>query len=135
MELVKTIFVLKHRRSNYWCQELWLYEAVTAWKVSRHGVLSGPYSVRMRENTDQKKLRIWTLFTQCVAKHYFAKRSTLDVCQSSEYVFEKTDLLIESFCLKLPIVSSWWTANACLINLIIWLHLIFTLRGLLKQEF
>ena len=24
-----------------------------------------PYSVRMRENTDQKKFRIWTLFTQC----------------------------------------------------------------------
>ena len=24
-----------------------------------------PYSVRMRENTDQEKLRIWTLFTQC----------------------------------------------------------------------
>ena len=24
-----------------------------------------PYSVRMRENNDQKKLRIWTLFTQC----------------------------------------------------------------------
>ena len=24
-----------------------------------------PYSVRMRVNTDQKKLRIWTLFTQC----------------------------------------------------------------------
>ena len=23
-----------------------------------------PYSVRIRENTDQKKLRIWTLFTQ-----------------------------------------------------------------------
>ena len=23
-----------------------------------------PYSVRMRENTDQKKLRIWTLFMQ-----------------------------------------------------------------------
>ena len=23
-----------------------------------------PYSVRMRENTDQKKLRIWTFFTQ-----------------------------------------------------------------------
>ena len=23
-----------------------------------------PYSVRMQENTDQKKLRIWTLFTQ-----------------------------------------------------------------------
>ena len=23
------------------------------------------YPVRMRENTDQKKLRIWTIFTQC----------------------------------------------------------------------
>ena len=26
---------------------------------------TSPYSVRKRENTDQKKLRIWTLFTQC----------------------------------------------------------------------
>ena len=25
-----------------------------------------PYSVRMRKNTDQKKLLIWTLFTQCI---------------------------------------------------------------------
>ena len=24
-----------------------------------------PYSVRIRENTDQKKLRTWTIFTQC----------------------------------------------------------------------
>ena len=24
-----------------------------------------PYSTRVRENTDQKKLRIWTPFTQC----------------------------------------------------------------------
>ena len=24
-----------------------------------------PYSVRIQENTEQKKLRIWTLFTQC----------------------------------------------------------------------
>ena len=23
------------------------------------------YSVRMRENTDQKKIRIWTFFTEC----------------------------------------------------------------------
>ena len=27
---------------------------------------SGPYSVQMRENTDQKKLRIWTHFMQCI---------------------------------------------------------------------
>ena len=27
------------------------------------------YSVRIQENTDQKKLRIWTLFTQFLAQH------------------------------------------------------------------
>ena len=26
-----------------------------------------PYSVRMWENTDERKLRIWTLFTQCIS--------------------------------------------------------------------
>ena len=29
---------------------------------------NSPYSVRIQENTDQKKLRIWTLFTQCTPK-------------------------------------------------------------------
>ena len=28
-----------------------------------------PYSVRIQENADQKKLRIWTLFTQCRPYH------------------------------------------------------------------
>ena len=52
----------------------------TAWKVSKYVVFSGPhfpvfglnterfrippYSVQLRENTDQKTLPIWTLFTQ-----------------------------------------------------------------------
>ena len=66
--------------------------ALSAWKVSKCGVFSGPYfpafglnterfphsdwiwrdtnylsySVRMRKNTDQKKLRIGTHFTQCL---------------------------------------------------------------------
>ena len=35
---------------------------ITAWKVNL--LPKSPYSVRMRENTDQKKLCIWTLFTQ-----------------------------------------------------------------------
>ena len=38
-----------------------------AWKESKYGVFLiriFPYSVQMRENTDQKKLCIWTLFTQ-----------------------------------------------------------------------
>ena len=34
---------------------------------------SDPYSVRMRENTDQKKLRIWTLFTQCKVSGHISK--------------------------------------------------------------
>ena len=41
--------------------------AITAWKVFKYGVFLSrifPYSVRMQENTDQKKLRIWTIFTQ-----------------------------------------------------------------------
>ena len=48
-----------------------------AWKVSLHTgdffpvfglsaeTCKSPYSVRLQENTDQKKLCIWTLFTQC----------------------------------------------------------------------
>ena len=52
----------------------------TASKVSNNGVFSGPYlpvfglnteiygvnSVRIRVNTDQKKLHIWTFFAQCI---------------------------------------------------------------------
>ena len=30
-----------------------------------HLLRKSPYSVLIRENTDQKKLRIWTLFMQC----------------------------------------------------------------------
>ena len=42
--------------------------ANTAWKVSKYGlfvVSVFPYSNWIPENTDQKTLRIWTLFTQC----------------------------------------------------------------------
>ena len=35
-------------------------------RIFLHSQISiSPYAVRMRENTDQKKLRIWALFTQC----------------------------------------------------------------------
>ena len=33
------------------------------------------YSVRIQENTDQKKLRIWTLFTQCRYMVDFKKKA------------------------------------------------------------
>ena len=58
----------------------WINLSSTAWKVSKYGDFSGPYlpafalnteihseipySAWMRENADQKKLRIWTLFAQ-----------------------------------------------------------------------
>ena len=71
-----SLFLYIHKKQQKLCC------ASTAWKVSKYGVFSGPYfpafelnterysslripySVRMRENTDQKKLRIRTLFTQ-----------------------------------------------------------------------
>ena len=41
---------------------------LTAWKVSRYEVFSGTYSVRMRENTDQKKLFGQFSRSDCVPK-------------------------------------------------------------------
>ena len=56
-----------------------LRKMCTAWKVSKYGVFSGlcfpvfglqnllsksPHSLRIRENTNQKNIRVWTLFTQ-----------------------------------------------------------------------
>ena len=59
---------------------------ITAWKVPKYRVFSGSffpafwlntYWVRMRENTDHKKFRIWTLFTQCVVNGtIFFRRQT-----------------------------------------------------------
>ena len=60
-----------------------LWWSITAWKVSKCVVFfwyifsrtrtqwedlrcKSPHSVQIRENADQKKLRIWTLFTQCI---------------------------------------------------------------------
>ena len=44
----------------------------TTWKVSKYEVFAGPYfpySVRIQENTDQKKIHIWTLSTQCLSPY------------------------------------------------------------------
>ena len=41
---------------------------------------SGPYSVRMWENTDQKKVRIWTLFTQCFYHHLISIYGMRNIC-------------------------------------------------------
>ena len=61
---------------------LFLHDVSTTWTLSKCGVFLWPvfscirtecgylhhksqYSVRMQENTDQKKFRIWTHFTHC----------------------------------------------------------------------
>ena len=43
------------------------------------------YSVQMRENTDQKKLRIWTLFTQCQTVMNWSSRKEKDGIFSTVY--------------------------------------------------
>ena len=56
---------------------MWKIHRYTVWKVSKYGVFSGPYSVRMRENADQKNLRIWTLFT------YLEKLLSVNILRNS----------------------------------------------------
>ena len=53
------------------------------------GLRKSPYSVQIQENTDQKKLRIWTLFTHCVSNpkisacvHFRMKGITLSNMQT-----------------------------------------------------
>ena len=37
------------------------WKRINEWKVSKYGIFSGSYSVRMQENMDHEKLCIWTL--------------------------------------------------------------------------
>ena len=48
---------------NFFFQKL-CADMSTAWKVSKYGVFSRPYFTAIGLNADQKKLRIWALFTQ-----------------------------------------------------------------------
>ena len=68
-------------------------------KVSKYGVFSGPYffvfglnteiskspySVRIQENTNLKKLCIWTLLTQCQYKYLQDYRRPSSSCKSNK---------------------------------------------------
>ena len=82
MEYINTVSFAGKRlpklaNTNYIkCARIWVFsDPCTAWKVSKYGVFSGPffpvfglnkspYSVRIQENTDQKKLGIWKLFSR-----------------------------------------------------------------------
>ena len=55
---MSTFFPLREKYPN---TEFFLVRILPHWDLIRRDT---PYSVRMQENTNQKKLRIWTLFTQ-----------------------------------------------------------------------
>ena len=47
-----------------------------------HLLRQSAYSIRIRKKTDQKKLGIWTLFTQCPKKNLFKLRGIFSVLPS-----------------------------------------------------
>ena len=53
-----------------------------AWNVPKYGVFSGPFSARIQESTAQKKLRIWTIFTQCFLRKQLAGESCHCFCKN-----------------------------------------------------
>ena len=78
---------------------------LTAWKVFKYGVFLvcmfshsdwilriSPYSFRMRENTDQKKHRIWTHFTQCLAHQAIS----LSTCNLNSFCLLDCQLFVSS---------------------------------------
>ena len=82
----------------------------TAWKVSKYGVISGPDSVRIQENTNQKQLRIWTLFTQwALWKMKILQHRNLDI--SSKSFPRCTVLLISMIKIDWLYKKNYWTAN------------------------
>ena len=84
-----------------------------------------PYSVRIQENTDQKKLRIWTLFKQCLPSSYrmsvtykFSKMSLMPILYPTilkkKYfrgeLFSNKDIF-QMFCSTCDahIISAYWS--------------------------
>ena len=69
-------FSIRFQFQGFWCKsslrekcpntEYFLLRIFCIW--TEYGGLrsKSPYSVRIQENTEQKKLRIWTIFTQCM---------------------------------------------------------------------
>ena len=66
-----------------------------------------PYSVRMRENTNQKKLRIWTLFTQWLFLGNFGQKEESCLIEMKLGALTNSDILNSMVML----VLSFWTGN------------------------
>ena len=69
-----------------------------------------PYSVRIRENTDQKKLRFWTLFTQYIL--LLKERRSLNPCQHIKAINYCCQVLYRRcFAVVLVNLSMRWTSQ------------------------
>ena len=85
----------------------------TVWNVSKYGVFSGPCSVWMWENTNDKKLRISTLFTQRDRELVHGMGSYINFFHNSK---KFCGILIKLFpstpnFLRKILVSKWDTMN------------------------
>ena len=62
-----------------------------------------PYSVQIQDNTDRKKLRIWTLFTQCALVSVYANtgwEKTTSLVSSVAITAQKMKFSIKDFSSK-----------------------------------
>ena len=91
-----------------------IYLSFTVWNVSKYGVFSGLYfpafglntEGKMRENTDQKKLRIWTFFTQRLYAIIFgSKASVLPVITLCYDIGYRSDILLTIILIKARTLS------------------------------
>ena len=65
---VKNVSFGKLSKLRMWIEKQILERRLTAWKVSKYGDFNVHIFLNsdwIQENTDQKSLRIWTLFAQC----------------------------------------------------------------------
>ena len=86
-EHLKQCFLQKHCAKSVQIRSyFWSIFSRSRTEYGEIGRFSGPYSVRMWENTDQKQLRIWTLFTQQNSQRRLLPNWPLQTAKnSSEY--------------------------------------------------
>lgn len=101
-------FAFRISASNVFFQISSSLQSATAWILSIFGVF--PYLDRIRENTAQKKLRIRTLFMQCVSKKSSPKQKFENIRKLKEFSVSL------SFCLFLFSLI-WYNTSLELITL------------------
>ena len=70
-----------------------------------------PYSVRIRENTDHKKLRIWTLFTQWNKEHDHDDISIRTLPHGSSAVVKPSSLISRNRLIQENFSCNWKKSN------------------------